>query len=169
MIRRRRFFVTTAALPFIGGCSIVDKIKTVNWDQVATVVASDANAVAALIKNAFTQMAALHVPGITPDVLTIGMTALSGIQSTAAAIAGARDLATAQPLVLKLASYASAALGAVASVPGLPVTVSALLAGASLLVTLVASAIQIYVPQPPVPANAPPVTVDEARKDALIS
>lgn len=162
MISRRALLASTVLVP-LSACQTQP-----TWENTLRAVVADANAIAALLAGALKQIALLNVPGLTPDVLNIAQSSLAGVMSVAQALSGVPDAGAAQPLVLKLASYASTGLGALAVLP-LPPPIPGLLAAAAILVPVVAAAVQLVVPTPTTPVGAPGMTPAQARAMAATS
>lgn len=165
MISRRSLLACTALVP-VTGCATIQSWVNGNSgtiDAILSAAATEANTIATLIASALKQMAAVGFPGLTADTLTVVNTSISGIQTTSQALLGSGALATGQTNVQKIATYAGAALAALALLPGLPVGVPAILAGAAILVPNMGAIISLVLPKPVVPPSAPAVTVDQAH------
>jgi len=156
---RRAFLLGTTAL---GGCSSLG-LNTSTIDAVLSAAATEANTIATLLGNAITAMAKAGFPGLTTDVLNIVSSSIAGIQQTSQALLGAGALAEGQTNVQKIATYAAAALAALALIPGLPAGVPAILAGAAVLVPTMGAIVSMVLPKPVVPPNAPDVTPVQAH------
>lgn len=164
MISRRLFLASSAVVP-LGGCqSIQNALNGTSIDKIVVAVANEANAIVALLGNALNAAAAQGFPGLTPQVQAIVRASIAGMQSVTQSLTGVSDAATVQTGVQKIATYAAAALGALAVIPGLPPPIPAILAGAAILVPTMGTIVALVLPQPPVPAGAPAVTPDQAHQ-----
>jgi hypothetical protein len=173
MILRRSLLASSAIVPAaltMGGCASVQSWFTANSgtvDAVLSAAATEANTIATLLGNAVKAMVAAGFPGLTPELQSVVATSVAGIQTTSQALLGSGALATGQSNVQKIATYAAAALAALALLPGLPAGVPAILAGAAVLVPTMGTIVSLVLPKPIVPPSAPAVTVDQAHALAV--
>jgi hypothetical protein len=170
MISRRSLMASSAIVAIVplAGCqSLQNALDGSTLDRIIAAVSIEATAIATLLQNALNAMAAQGVPGLTPSVQNTAQTALAGVKSVASSLNGSTDVASVQTGVQKIATYAAAALGALALVPGLPPPIPALLAGAAILVPVMGTIVSLVLPQPVVPPSAPAVTVDQAHALAV--
>lgn len=169
MISRRSLLACTAIVP-LAGCSNVQNWLTANTptiDQLIKAVANEANTIVTLLGNALKAAATQGFPGLTSDTLNVVQASMSGVQAVTQSLTGISDAAALQSNVQKIASYAAAALGAMAMVPGLPPPIPAILAGAAILVPTMGTLVSLVLPKPPVPAGAPAVDPVEAHTLAV--
>lgn len=125
--------------------------------QTIAVVAQDVQIIADGLSRAMTQIAALGVKGLTPALLDICQSALSGISSVAKAIGATTSVADAQPLVVRVEGYVNSFVGALSLLP-LPAEIKTALVAATVLLPVIEAAVNIAVP-----AASTAMTPDQAR------
>lgn len=163
MRRRRLLALTPAAAIALAGCA--GGAPGAPSAQNVAVAIQDVGLIATGLGNALPQLAALNVPGLTPQVLATCKTALLGIQACAQAIKGATTPEAAQPTVAQVETYLNAIVGALAGLP-LPPPINTALLAATILLPLIEAAVNMAVPPSttlPAPAATPAMTPDQAR------
>lgn len=151
---RRNLLLCTALVP-VAACATLDT-------TLAT-VAADTNTIALGLKGVLAQLGTLNIPGLTTSVMATVGTAISSLQSVAAAIAGTTTTAAAQPLVQKIESYVNTVVGALALLP-LPPPISTALEAAAILLPLIETAVGLATNSVMRPRGVMPgMTPDQAR------
>lgn len=157
MLTRRELMNRTALAGVFGTVGLAGCTPT----QIATALqqaAADATTIATSLKTNVLPIVAT-LAGLSPASITKITTAITDMQSVAAAISGASSASAAQPSVQQLEADFSAVIGALAGLP-LPAPIPVILSAAAVLVPGIEAAVGLLIP----PSAAPPaMTPDMAR------
>lgn len=140
-IPRRQFLLASAA-PFIVGCeSLGPKIDAVIKDTVEY-----GRAIYNGLRSAWFQIQELpQVQALSTETKDAIVNAGRAVGSLLDELGLARGVAQAQPIVAKIVTYAQAALRALGTIPGLPGTVTSLIAAAQIVLPVLQSLVGLAV------------------------
>lgn len=126
--------------------------------QAIATVAQDVQIIASGLSKTLVQLSALSLPGLTPAILDICQTALTGLQGVAGTLVGVSAISDAQPLIVRVEGYVNAFVGALSILP-LPPPIQTALIAATVLLPFIEASVNLIVPA----KAAPAMTADQAR------
>lgn len=144
----------------LSACASMNPENVAKAEKALKRAARYSKSIATGLKNVSAQLAALKLPGMTPEIWTVVNTSIDGVIKVSTDIDGVTTIAQAQPLVQKLSTYVQTVVNSLATLP-LPDSVLTGLRAAAILVPFIETTVDLAM------TNSEMSRADEAERILL--